>query len=674
MAIDIKTYMDLVSGLAFTKKLPDAKYLHKDSLATQSPPLQEFLELIANALKIDPNSWNIAKLFTKEFKVSYLNYPLFETDSYPALEISISVDLSKLTSKTLSYAESKNPPILHRKELFILPKDNNYQEFKEITEEGEAAGLYENPHKIGFKETWARLITQKGYSLVDGRLVRSSTQINESNEETVDRHLTAITRYELSTPLKCLAKHDYLNGESSIFDYGCGRGDDLRELEAHGLNVSGWDPNFKPDTDLIQSDIVNLGFVINVIEDRDERIEALHKAFSLTNKVLAVSAMIAGEATISKFKPYKDGILTSRNTFQKYYTQSELQGFIEMTLDQDPIAVAPGVFYVFKDKLEEQEFLSRRQKRKQHWKHLTSGTSRQSASSKLLFIKHKELFDGFWLKCLELGRIPANDEFNNSSDLCEIAGSHQKAFRLLRDQAETSDFDKAQQLRKEDLLVYFSLGLFGRRKTYKEMPEGLKRDIKVFFDKYQNAIDEARELLFSIANPSLIHLLCDEAEKNLPACRLNNGHSLILHESYVSSLPAALRIYVGCAAQLFGDLEDIDLVKIHIRSGKVSFMNYKEFNTSPLPLLEERIKIKLRDQDVDFFDYIDRYIPPPLYWKSQYIDSSFEDHKKQVSFDKNLAKFSFIDSSKEFGPNREELDQLLASDGKTIKGYRFFSL
>ena len=37
------------------------------------------------------------------------------------------------------------------------------------------------------------------------------------------------------------------------------------------------------------------------------------------------------------------------------------------------------------------------------------------------------------------------------------------------------------------------------------------------------------------------------------------------------------------------------------------------------PLLKERIKIKLRDQHIDFFDYYPPYEPPPLEDKQAFI-------------------------------------------------------
>ncbi len=53
---------------------------------------------------------------------------------------------------------------------------------------------------------------------------------------------------------------------------------------------------------------------------------------------------------------------------------------------------------------------------------------------------------------------------------------------------------------------------------------------------------------------------------------LDPGQSLQLHVSLVEQLPPLLRVYVGCAAVLYGDWRNADLIKIHIGSGKVSLM------------------------------------------------------------------------------------------------------
>lgn len=103
-------------------------------------------------------------------------------------------------------------------------------------------------------------------------------------------------------------------------------------------------------------------------------------------------------------------------------------------------------------------------------------------------------------------------------------------------------------------------------------------------------------------------------------------------------------------------------------------MIYEKFDVLPLPKLIERIKVRMRDQDVDFFDYAEPYRPPLLYWKSRYIDESFGDYKKQVNFDKKLASTDIISPDREFGPMQSELDQQLREVGLKIRGYRPYKI
>ncbi|PAR97820.1 DNA phosphorothioation-associated putative methyltransferase, partial [Vibrio cholerae] len=541
--MNAQIFKSLVKEVTVGKQLPDAIYLHRDAISALPEKLQKFIPAVAKALKLPDEQWNIVKLFKNEFRLSLLNYPEFYSDSYPALEQSLNVDLSKLTHKITCYRTSDNPPILHRKETMVLSHSEYFQHFVALTQEGEKAGLYENTRIIGFKHSWLNLIQKKGYKLIEGRLVNSDKDItfDKNQERGIDRYKTAIVRYELSGPMKILAKQGYLDGRFSIFDYGCGRGDDIRELEAHGLDVLGWDPVFSPDNDKINSDIVNLGFVLNVIEDKDERLEALLSAWELVDKMLVVSVMLANESYIAQFQSYKDGVITSRNTFQKYYAQSEFKEYLERSLQEDAIAVAPGIFYVFKDKLEEQCYLQSKYQRHHHWQQLTSPIPIESKDrAKLVITQNSELFEEFWNVCLELGRIPANDEFERSEEVRSLIGSHKKVFGLLQDMFDTHEFSNAKKSRKEDLLIYFAMGLFDKRKPYTQQPESLKRDIKALFDDYRTAINLATELLFAIADVQLIGEQCFKAHRQLPASILNEGHSLIFHKNYIDALPLLL--------------------------------------------------------------------------------------------------------------------------------------
>ncbi|EJL6665347.1 TPA: DNA phosphorothioation-associated putative methyltransferase [Vibrio cholerae] len=672
--MNAQIFKSLVKEVTVGKQLPDAIYLHRDAISALPEKLQKFIPAVAKALKLPDEQWNIVKLFKNEFRLSLLNYPEFYSDSYPALEQSLNVDLSKLTHKITCYRTSDNPPILHRKETMVLSHSEYFQHFVALTQEGEKAGLYENTRIIGFKHSWLNLIQKKGYKLIEGRLVNSDKDItfDKNQERGIDRYKTAIVRYELSGPMKILAKQGYLDGRFSIFDYGCGRGDDIRELEAHGLDVLGWDPVFSPDNDKINSDIVNLGFVLNVIEDKDERLEALLSAWELVDKMLVVSVMLANESYIAQFQPYKDGVITSRNTFQKYYAQSEFKEYLERSLQEDAIAVAPGIFYVFKDKLEEQCYLQSKYQRHHHWQQLTSPIPIESKDrAKLVITQNSELFEEFWNVCLELGRMPANDEFERSEEVRSLIGSHKKVFGLLQDMFDTHEFSNAKKSRKEDLLIYFAMGLFDKRKPYTQQPESLKRDIKALFDDYRTAINLATELLFAIADVQLIGEQCFKAHRQLPASILNEGHSLIFHKNYIDALPLLLRVYVGAALQMYGELDDtIDLIKIHINSGKLTLTHYDDFDKS-VPYLVERTKIKMADQSIDFFDYVEESRRPPLLNKHLLLDSMDAKYEKQKSFDKRLSKLLGISFKSEVIIHRQVFEERLT--GKKIADFRIIS-
>lgn len=369
--MDFTSYQDHVKGIAIGKHLPAAIYIHQSALEHLPEELSSLVLKVAKALKININQWQLLKLYKRDFKITLLCYPSFCEEPYPPLNKSHTIDLSKLSVREANYTKSENPPILHRRETFVAPGHPQIDFFKTYTKEGEDIGLYENTRIIGFKQSWERLIKRKGYYLDDeGHLQPLVDKPVPTKENSfggdIDRHKTALSRDKLSVPLFLIAQRGYLNGDYSVLDYGCGKGDDLRELEEHGVDCTGWDPAHRPDVHIEASDIVNLGFVINVIEEKEERIETLLTAYSYTNKLLIVSAMLGNESVYQRFKPYKDGVITARNTFQKYFMQGELQQFIESTLQDNSIAIGPGVFAVFKDKLEEQRYLLERQRTSQH--------------------------------------------------------------------------------------------------------------------------------------------------------------------------------------------------------------------------------------------------------------------------------------------------------------------
>lgn len=128
-----------------------------------------------------------------------------------------------------------------------------------------------------------------------------------------------------------------------------------------------------------------------------------------------------------------------------------------------------------------------------------------------------------------------------------------------------------------------------------------------------------------------------------------------------AQLPAVLRVYLGCAARLYGDVETADVVKIHVESGKLSLMSYDDFEGKAIPELIERVKINLRRQQIDFFEYGTSETPTqPLYLKSRLIRTGFPFYDEQVAFDQALAAVDGLDLSG-FGPGADVLAQALAA-------------
>src|SRR5262245_44224582 len=125
-----------------------------------------------------------------------------------------------------------------------------------------------------------------------------------TSKKTTLRHRTAISRSALSRPLRLAIETCLIDNDSTVFDYGCGRGDDLRGLRAQSIQCYGWDPVYHPEGERREADIVNLGYVINVIEDPDERSQTLCEAWKFAQEVLIVSARLNVEANTNNHRQY----------------------------------------------------------------------------------------------------------------------------------------------------------------------------------------------------------------------------------------------------------------------------------------------------------------------------------------------------------------------------------
>ena len=402
----------------------------------------------------------------------------------------------------------------------------------------------------------------------------------------------------------------FLDGTHTVFDYGCGRGDDLRLLRKLNVAAHGWDPVFHPNGDRQPADLVNLGFVLNVIEDPRERAQTLTAAFALARKALIVSVMLGYAAHREQFSPHSDGVRTQRNTFQKYFAQDEFRSYVEHTLGTNAVPIAPGICLVFRNQIDEQLFLLARQQVRREWRLLRREPG--AAPVAALIEEHRPSIDAYWLKTLELGRPPTADECPAAIPLTRLVGSWRRVHGWVARFFSTDEFEAAEIARQEDLLVYFALRHFGRRRPYTEFPPSLQRDVRLFFGSITKAQAAGKRALYAIADRDRVQNAALFCHKELGIGKLNDLHDLVFHQSVLGQCLPLIRIYVGCALTLFGEADAIDLVKVHLQSSKVTFLAYDDFDNGMPPKLLERIKVDLPRLRVDFFDYVGRFEPQPL--------------------------------------------------------------
>lgn len=278
---------------------------------------------------------------------------------------------------------------------------------------------------------------------------------NGMTHASVDRHRTAIRRGDFSRPVKCLLRDNLLGAGVSFFDYGCGRGEDLELLAADGVACSGWDPAHRPDAPRLEADVVNLGYVLNVIEDTRERAETLKAAWGLCRKVLTVSAQVTLVGWGKTAVEFGDGFVTGRNTFQKLYEQGELKAYLEAEVGVEAIPAGIGTFYLFKDEQCQQAFLANRYRRRE--------IVPRRRIAELRTEELRQTLGPFMDVLAGLGRVPEPDEFEGAQVLVERFGSLKRAVAVVRRLTGTEMWDDSARRRREDILVYLALSRFRKR-------------------------------------------------------------------------------------------------------------------------------------------------------------------------------------------------------------------
>jgi DNA phosphorothioation-associated putative methyltransferase len=677
------------------KRVADDLYIHLSALEhlDDREHRRTIEEAVERVTPLSGSAPSVAKLNLRTGRLSLLAYVDFDKDPFPELAASWTFAPGSSSPPSYrTYTESLNPPILHRKELLVPTSYPGRQDWLRLTSTAEALGLFDDTTTIGFKLNWERLVASKGYRQAGDEFLPLGNEVGitdvgpASSGGPVLRHLTALSRNALSAPVQLLLRHGLLSVDTTVFDYGCGRGGDVAGLSANGFTANGWDPHFAADQPVVEADVVNLGFVVNVIEDPAERVDAMHKAFKLARQVMSISVMLYGYETAGR--PFRDGFITSRNTFQKYFSQAEFKDYVEQVLHQQAFMAGPGVAFVFSDKDCEQRFNAGRFRTRGIAARLLAaratgvrvlrepkerGVRQLRAPSpsrvELELMRARPLLDSLWDTALDLGRFPEPEEVVGLDEVDSQIGGLNKAIRLLSKHFDQGVLAAAASTRADDLRLYLAAQHFSRRPAYRQLEPRLQRDIKAFFGDYRSAQSAGLRLLQDAADSSQLYEASQRAAIEGLGW-LEDQHSLQLHLSMVDRLPVLLRAYVACGLLLWEAISEVQLVKIHIASGKLTLMEFDDFDTSPTPLLRRRIKVNIRKQDYDLFEYEENGHPKPLlYRKSRYLHEDYPGYAEQFAFDEALEATGILADS-EYGPPPGLLLERLRSMRLEVNGSR----
>jgi DNA phosphorothioation-associated putative methyltransferase len=465
---------------------------------------------------------------------------------------------------------------------------------------------------------------------------------------------TAINRTALSRPVTQALQDSVLGPGRSLLDYGCGHGGDVTRLRKLGYSASGWDPAFAPDEPLEPADIVNLGYVVNVIESATERAGTLRSAWALARSALVVAARLDWEARGPDSRPFNDGVITARGTFQKFYTQYELKTWIESALSTTAHAAAPGVFYVFRDPVDAESLRVRQVRR--------PGAAARRPMSQLLSEQHQELLGQLEAFLSERGRLPDASELADEQALLSAFGSVRRAFQVLCRATNRYDWSAEAARARNNLLVYLALSAFGGRPRMGALPADVQRDIKNLFGSHRAASVEADLLLFSLRSDDELA----RAAADLPAGKILPD-AMYFHDSAIPDLPPLLRVYAGCGGVLAGTVP-ANVIKLHRLQRKISYLFYPDFERDPHPAIQASLRVDLRTFNIRFSDFRESANPPILHRKETLLGP---DHPLRQKFARLTVQEEKADLLGVPGIGRRDAwNRLLEEEGWRLAGHR----
>jgi DNA phosphorothioation-associated putative methyltransferase len=96
-------------------------------------------------------------------------------------------------------------------------------------------------------------------------------------------------------------------------------------------------------------------------------------------------------------------------------------------------------------------------------------------------------------------------------------------------------------------------------------------------------------------------------------------NALYVQRTALDALDPLLSADEGCARAYLGEIEGVNLIKLHRHSGKVSYLAHPDFDADPHPALLRSIKLNLRTREIESTDDAASPNPPVLHRKEAFL-------------------------------------------------------
>ena len=206
-----------------------------------------------------------------------------------------------------------------------------------------------------------------------------------------------------------------------------------------------------------------------------------------------------------------------------------------------------------------------------------------------------------WAAYADFGSARGRPPVGGETDALRIAAEHGLAPADLWEAATgllpEEHLAEQQRRRTNQYLVFMAICRFRGVPRLSDLPVTSRFDIRYYFRSYSSLKQLSDKHLFAAGDEERVARLCESAPVGV-----NTTDGYFVARRDLPSLDPTLQIYARLGELFSGDLDRMDVIKIHKTSPRLSLFVLSDMQEKT-PRLKSRVKIDLQRQEVRFFDH-----------------------------------------------------------------------